>query len=155
MMKKLMAALAFVGMMLTGQMAAAEEYATADEAVAMLNHAMGIYESQGLDALLAVVNDKANTATHDRDLYLFVYDNTGKTLAHGANEKLVGKDLSKLTDQNGVLIIQEMLKVVSSGQPGWVDYSWPHPVTQQLTPKSAYVSGFDNATKFIGVGIYK
>lgn len=154
MLKKLFATMAMLAATLLGTAAMAEDYGSKEDAVAMVDRAIALYEAEGLDALSAAVNDPENTDFHDKDLYVFVFDNAGVALAHGANEKLIGKDLSGLTDQNGVQIIQEMLILLNAGEAGWVDYSWPHPVTQQLAAKSAYIDGFDGDTKLLGVGIH-
>ncbi len=43
----------------------------------------------------------------DPDLYITVYDLTGKCLAHGANSKMIGKDLIGLKDPDGVAFVKE------------------------------------------------
>ena len=88
----------------------------------------------------------------DRDLYVFCLDDTGTNRAHGVNAKLVGKDLSKLKDANGNLFIADMVKTGQSGG-GWVDYTWPNPVSKKVENKSSLVEPFGDL--FCGVGIYK
>jgi cytochrome c len=79
-----------------------------------------------------------------------VYDTTGTNVAHGANAALIGKNLIDLKDTNGKLLIREL---VSTKDQAFVDYTWPHPVTKKILPKSTYVVRVGNC--LIGVGAYK
>lgn len=66
------------------------------------------------------------------DLYIYAYDAKGYCVAHGDNIGLIGRDLINLKDQNGLLIVQALLKKAQQGG-GWVDYLWLG------SPKSGYV----------------
>lgn len=133
--------------------ALAADRATKDEAVAFANRAAAYWKKSGRDGALAEFNNQKGQFV-DRDLYVFALDAaTGKALAHGANAKLVGRDLAGLKDPEGKLFVKEMLQVSTAGKPAWVDYKWPNPVTQQLEAKSSYVLKVDDIV--IGVGVYK
>jgi len=77
----------------------AADRATKDEAKAMAKKAATLFKEKGKDAF-AVLNDKQGPFV-DRDLYVAVLDASGNVLAHGANEKLVGKSLAQLKDRAG------------------------------------------------------
>jgi len=83
-----------------------------------------------------------------------VFDMSGKTMAHGANKKLLDKNLIDLKDADGKAFIKEFIDVANKKGQGWVDYKWPHPVTKAIEHKSSYVEKLNDNT-FIGVGIYK
>ena len=83
-----------------------------------------------------------------------VYDNKAMGLAHGANEKIVGKDMSQIKDANGVPIVTGMIAMAAKGG-GWFDYDWPDPVTKKVMAKSTYAEKQPNGEGFIGVGIYR
>ncbi|WP_299964322.1 cache domain-containing protein [uncultured Roseobacter sp.] len=134
-------------------MAAASEQGTAEEATAMLERAVALYEAEGIDALIAAVSDKSNADFHDRDLYVFVSEIDGNFVAHGVNAALVGRDLSGLTDANGNAFIAEMNEVARSSGEGWVDYHWPNPATGNMEAKSTHIMRFGDY--YAGVGIYK
>ncbi len=53
------------------------------------------------------------------DLYLFILDMNGKSLAHGGNEDLVGTDLSIRQDADGRYYIKEIIQRAKEGG-GWV-----------------------------------
>lgn len=133
---------------------AAEDRGTSEQAKSMTKKAVAYFKSVGKEKACAEFSDPSDKKFHDRDLYVFVFDLAGVTMAHGANPKLIGKDLIEMKDVEGVFLIKEMIKVANSDKgSGWVDYKWPNPVSKALEPKSSYVEKVDNY--FIGVGIYK
>lgn len=82
-------------------------------------------------------------------------DAKGVTLAHGANDKLVGKNMMELKDQNGKMFVHEITNLAATKGEGWVDYDWAHPVTKKVDGKSTYVKripGFDGS---VSVGTYR
>src|SRR4051812_6092426 len=89
--------------------ALAADKGSADEAVAMVKRAVALIKSDGKEKAFAAIADPANTAFHDRDLYIYVYDLNGVALAHGNNPKMVGKPLIGLKDNEGKSMIKEMV----------------------------------------------
>ena len=133
--------------------AVAQERGTKDEAVAMANAAFDHMKKVGKEkALSDFTNDKA--AWTKKDLYVMVYDNNSINLAHGANAKLVGKDLSGLKDAKGALIVPGLLAAAAKGG-GWFEYDWPNPVSKKIEGKTTYAIRMPDGTGFIGVGIYR
>ena len=132
---------------------AAGEFGTREEAVAMVKRVVAKFARSGAEATFNEVNDKANAAFHDRDLYPFIYDLKGVNVAHGARPALVGKNLISLKDQNGVYLIQEMIALAKGPGSGWVDYKWPNPLTDKIEDKSSYIEKMGDY--FVGVGVYR
>ena len=126
----------------------AGENGTPDEAKAMAIRAGDLLRSEGPEK--AVPEFDGGTAFHDRDLYVMVYDPTGKCLAHGANPVLIGKSLMDLKDSDGTYIVKD---IVAVEDVGWVDYKWPRPSTKKIEPKTTYVVRVGDYR--IGVGAYK
>src|SRR5260370_1185283 len=89
MMRPLAVSLANIA--LVGGVAFAAEWATKDEAQAMVKAAVSFIKEQGPNKAYAEISNKAGRFT-DRDLYVVVYQLDGKVLAHGANAKLIGKE---------------------------------------------------------------
>jgi signal transduction histidine kinase len=131
----------------------AAELGTRDEAVAMVKRVQAVFAKEGAEATFQAVDDKANAAFHDRDLYAFVYDLNGVNVAHGARPALIGKNLISLKDQNGTYLIQEMIALAKGPGSGWVDYKWPNPITNKIEDKSSYVEKMGDY--FVGVGVYR
>lgn len=133
---------------------AAEDKGTSEQAQAMVKKAVAHFKSAGKEKAFTDFSDPADKKFHDRDLYVMVYDLNGVNAAHGANPKLIGKNLIELKDAGDKFIIKEMIKTATSGKgSGWVEYKWPNPVSKALESKSTYVEKVDNY--FVGVGIYK
>jgi signal transduction histidine kinase len=133
--------------------ALAADKGSADEAVAMVKRAVALIKADGKEKAFAAIADPANTAFHDRDLYIYVYDLNGVALAHGNNPKMVGKPLIGLKDNEGKSMIKEMVETAKSKGKGWVDFKWPNPVTKAVESKSGYVERIDDM--LVGSGIYK
>lgn len=133
--------------------ATAQTAGTRDEAKAMVEAAVAHVKKVGPDqAFKDFTTDKANWTR--KDLYVMAYDNTGKCVGHGANEKLIGKVLIDLKDPNGKPLIQELIKTAKNGG-GWVDYEWAHPQTKKLESKSTYAMKLSNFDGWVGVGVYR
>jgi cytochrome c len=121
---------------------------TPDEAKAMATRAGELLKSEGPDK--AFPEFEKGAAFHDRDLYVMVYDGTGKCVSHGANPALIGKTLIDLKDTDGKYLIKDLVAVQDTG---WVDYKWPHPITKKIEPKTTYVVRVGEYR--VGVGAYK
>jgi signal transduction histidine kinase len=129
------------------------EKGTPNEAMAMVKKAVALIKSDGKEKAFAAISDPNNKDFHDRDLYIYVYDLNGVAVAHGVNQKLVGKNLLDMKDNEGKAMIQEMVKVAKEKGSGWVDFKWPNPVSKVVESKSGYVEKAGDV--LVGSGIYK
>ena len=133
--------------------ALAQERGTADEAKAMVDAALDHIKKVGAErAYKDFTVDKANW--NKKDLYVMVYDGKGIALAHGANDKLIGKDMTSIKDGNGKPVVPGLLELVKKGG-GWFDYDWPDPLTKKMAAKSTYGKALPGGDGFVGVGIYR
>jgi signal transduction histidine kinase len=89
----------------------------------------------------------------DRDLYPVVYDMNGKCVAHGQNEKQVGKDLIDLADADGKEFVKERVEFAKSKGKFWHDYKFTDPVSKKVLPKSAYCE--KTGELIVCAGVYK
>jgi cytochrome c len=144
-------ALSAAGFLALGTAHAADQ-GTAAEAEAMVKKAVALIKSGGNEkAYEEITNGKQ---FKDRDLYLFVYDMTGKNLAHGANPKLVGKDLSGLKDPDGKMLLPPLVEIAKTKGKGWSEsFKFRNPQTEKMEPKIVYVERVGDV--FVGCGIYK
>jgi cytochrome c len=141
------ASLAFV----TG--AFAQDQGTRDEAKAMNEAAIAHLKKVGNDkAFEDFTKDKANWVK--KDLYVILMDTDGSVKSHGVNEKLVGKNLLNLKDQNGKEFVKEFMTVSSKGE-GWVDYDWPNPVSKKVEGKTTFVKRVAGTNLVMAVGVYR
>ena len=132
----------------------AEERGTKEEAIDIVKKVEAFFNEKGADETFKAVTEKTNTEFFYKDLYPFIYDLTGKNVAHGVKPHLVGKDLIKLKDQGGKELIREMADLAKTGKSGWVDYKWPEPNSNAISDKTSYIIPLGNKY-FVGVGIYK
>jgi cytochrome c len=141
-----------VSLFFAGIAFAAGTAGSADEAKTLMNKAVAYVKAVGKEKAFAEFTNKQGKFI-DRDLYIFAVDLKGLTLAHGGNEKLVGKDLYGLKDADGKPFIQNFIEVAKTKGSGWVDYKWQNPLTKKIENKSTYVHKVDDY--FLGCGIYK
>lgn len=127
---------------------------TKDEAVAMVEKAIAHIKKVGREKAFADFNNKNGPFT-DRDLYVVVYDLKGKVLAHGANDKLIGKDVIDLRDVDGKYFVKERVEMMSKSPDakGWQDYKFMNPQTRAIEPKQMYLRRFEDI--MVGCGVYK
>src|SRR3981081_2221626 len=101
--------------------AAAADGAGKDDAVAMVKKAVTFIKEQGGEKAYPEITNKAGKFI-DRDLYVVVYKLDGTVLAHGSNEKFVGKDLSDAQDVDGKLYVKERVELARQQAPLWPDH---------------------------------
>jgi cytochrome c len=151
-MRKIMLVVATVAYAFLASAHAANDHGTADEAVAMVQKAISAMKANGRDKIIAEINSRKGQFI-DRDLYVVIYDMNGKNLAHGANPKMVGKDLIEIKDVDGKAYMRERIELVKAKGKGWQDYKFVNPVSKAIEAKSMYVVKIDDL--IFGCGIYK
>lgn len=128
------------------------EFATKDEAMAMVKKASAMIKEQGPQKAYAEIDNKKGQFT-DRDLYVVVYGLDGKVLAHGANEKLIGKDLLEAQDVDGKYFVKERVELARKQGTFWQDYKFVNPTTKKIEPKQMYCEKLDETA--VCAGVYK
>jgi signal transduction histidine kinase len=138
-MTRILSVLAAVFALAIGIPATAQDKSkgTAAEATAMVDKAIAHIKKVGREKAFADFSSK-KAPWVDRDLYVVVYDMKGKVLAHGSNEKMVGKEVIDLRDNDA---------------KGWQDYKFMNPVSRAIEPKQMYLHRFEDL--IVGCGIYK
>jgi signal transduction histidine kinase len=130
----------------------AEDHATKDEAVAMVNKAIAYIQKEGAEKAYAAFDAKGGEFT-DRDLYVLVYSTQGIVLAHGGNATLIGKDMNATQDVDGKYYVKERLALAAKDKTFWQDYKFVDPVTKAVAPKSAYCEVLGDT--IVCSGVYK
>lgn len=149
---------AVILLLLAGSPAGAQAQApqgTKEEARAMVEKAVRWFEQRGRTETLAEISragtEKAG-AFIDRDLYIFAYDFRGVVLAHGANPRLIGRNLADFQDADGRYLIRGLMDTALKGG-GWYYYKWANPITKKIEDKMAYVLKVADDL-WIGCGVY-
>ncbi len=132
--------------------AQAQPKATAAEATAMVKKGITYIKTNGKDKGHAEISNKSGQFV-DKDLYLVVYGLDGVVRAHGANEKMIGKNLIDLKDIDGKEFVKERVDLAKAKGTFWQDYKFTNPVTKKIEPKSMYCEKLEDAA--VCGGIYK
>lgn len=122
-----------------------------DDARAMVKKTAAFLKTAGKERTLAEISNPKGQFVKG-ELYIFAIDMNGVTLAHGANPKLVGKNMLDLKDPDGKFFIREFISTAKKGS-GWVDYKWTNPVSKKIEEKTSYI---ESAGDFLlAAGVYK
>lgn len=125
--------------------------ATAQEAVAMVQKGVASVKANKNGTFTEITGK--NQKFYDRDLYLTVYGLDGVVLAHGANAKMVGKNLMELKDIDGKAFIAERMTLAKGNPTFWQDYKYRNPDSGKIEPKRMYCERLDDMV--VCGGIYK
>ena len=116
-----------------GPATAKEGNATKEDALSAVKKGVAFIKSNGKDKGYAEISNKQGQFI-DRDLYLVVYGLDGTVRAHGANEKLVGKNLIELTDVDGKPFVKERVDLAQRRAPSGKTTSSPTRSARRSSP---------------------
>jgi signal transduction histidine kinase len=129
---------------------AADEFATKDEAVALVHRAIARVAEVGMTTAQPEFMDHSGKFV-DRDLYLIIIDKAGIRVVHGQNAKLVGKTYYDAIDVNGKEYGKEVQQIAEGPGKGWFSFVFKDPITGKLLPKENYVERAGDYTYLAGV----
>jgi hypothetical protein len=118
--------------------------------MAMVKRAQGTFRVAGAVATFTAINNQSDGFV-DRDLYAFVYDLCGVSVAHGAHAELVGRNLIRLRDHGGRRPIHDMIEVARAEGSGWIEFRVINPMTNRIEARSAYLERMEGYV--VGVGV--
>lgn len=153
-MRKTMFCFALIAAVVATQWVA--EAATANEAKAegLVEKGLAFIKGKGMDAALAEFNNPKGKFV-DGEFYLFVFAYNGDCLAHGANQKMVGKNQIEMMDADGKPLIKEFISIAKTKGKGWYDYKWSNPLTKKIQDKRSLLAAIPGKDAVIGCGYYK
>ena len=134
---------------------AQEGKGSSQEAIALVKKTIEFYKKNGAEKTYAAINAQ-NPEFKQKDLYIFSgpVKNSALLTSHGANLKMLGKDMTQLKDADGVFIFKKVSEVAQSKDgKGWIDYKWPNTISKEIEPKSTYIERVDDV--YFACGIYK
>jgi signal transduction histidine kinase len=131
---------------------AADGGATPEQAVAMVKKGVAFIKASGPEKGYAEITSKTSQFKFE-DLYLVVYGIDGTVHAHGANEKMVGRNLIDLKDIDGKAFVRERVELAKAKPSFWQDYKFTNPETKKIEPKSMYCERL--AETIVCGGVYK
>lgn len=101
----------------------------------------------------ARAKDIINALEFGEDGYFFVYDYDAVNLVHPKKPQLIGRNLWKTEDKNGVLLLQELIANAKAGG-GFTNYVWDKPSLGRAVDKIGYSLGVDKWQWMVGTGLY-
>ena len=131
---------------------AAVGVATETEATAMVKKGVAFIKANGKDKGYSEITSKTSQFK-DRDLYLVVYALDGVVRAHGANDKMVGKNVIELKDVDGKAFVKERVEMAKTKANFWQDYKFTNPETKKIEPKTMYCEKLEDTV--VCGGVYK
>lgn len=126
------------------------EFATKDEAVAMVQKAVAFIKDKGPDGAYPEFTRKAGRF-HDRDLYITVLELDGLVLAHGQRNDFVGRNLIDIKDPDGKAFIAERRDLARRQASFWQRYKFSNPTTKIVEVKDMYCERLGDTTVCGGV----
>jgi methyl-accepting chemotaxis protein len=141
------------------------EQSRRDQLKSVIDVAYGAVERQYKDAQegktsVQEAQERAKAALrimrYNKNDYIFVIDDTAKTLVLGVRPEAEGQDGSKNVDPTGKYFSLELVKVSRDRGAGYVDYYYAKPGAdlKNVSAKTSYVRRFDPWGWNIGTGVY-
>jgi cytochrome c len=131
--------------------AMAAPHADAAQAKAMLEKAVATIRTAGAAPAFAAFNRK-DGAFNTGELYVFVFDLNGVYEAYGAHSRLVGRDVSDLTDAEGKPIVRDMIEIARTSGHGKINYVWLNRADNRIERKMSLIELVGDHV--VGVGYY-
>ena len=125
-------------------------------AVSVIDRYVGLAETGELsveEAQLAALAG-IEALRYDGGNYFWVTDFGPTMLMHALKPELTGADLRQSEDSNGVLLFNEMVRVVELEGSGFVAYDWQNPDEEAPRPKISFVQEIPAWGWIVGSGIY-
>ncbi len=135
-----------------GIVVSAEKRGTADDAMKMVKKAIQYIQANGKEKALAEISNPKGKFV-DRDLYVTVFDMNGNCLAHGFNQKMIGKNMLDLKDPDGKAMVKDRQELAKTKTSFWEDYKFSDPLTRTIKQKSMYTERTGDL--LVNCGIYK
>jgi signal transduction histidine kinase len=108
-----------------------------DDAENLVSRAIRFCKKAGKEAALALVSF-GDGFFFKGQKYVFVLDENGMMLAHGINQRYIGRDFLWVKDFEGRSFIKDIVEIARSDGYGLVEYKWINPLSGKVEPKMVY-----------------
>lgn len=116
--------------------------------VALVQSAIDLYKSHGIEAVVAYHNDPENI---DGQWYVFITDENDLFIAHAQSPNLIGTDLKTVESVDGLPAGADIATATEEGN--WTNYVWPNPESGQDENKRTWAIRYDGL--LFGSGYYE
>jgi cytochrome c len=128
----------------------ANERGTLNDAIAMVKKAKAYLLANGNEKAYAEFSNPKGQFV-DRDIYIYVYDKNLKNLAHGGNQRLIGKELGEMKDVDGKYFNRGLLEAAQKGG-GTYSFKFLNPANKEIEQKTGYAEMVGDV--MVGSGAY-
>ncbi|WP_025898790.1 cache domain-containing protein [Sneathiella glossodoripedis] len=150
-MKKILTVCASLFILVTSFSVQAEDKKTTAEN--LVKAAIAHYEKVGQEQAFKDFAVKGSEFNHG-EFYVFIQSvETDEMVFHGANSKLIGRNLMGLKDPTGKEFVKAYAENTKKDGSAWTSYQWVHPETKKLAPKQSYTE--KHAGLIFGTGYYE
>ncbi len=115
----------------------------------LVNRAVDLLEGTASDLAFGLLSQRGNDFTRG-DLSVFVYDADGTRLVNGIHKSQIWKNLSKATDQQGKMVVDDLITIAINGG-GWSEYTTRN-ATRRVYVKAVPKKGQGSTVKNYIVG---
>lgn len=129
-----------------------QEVVTPEEIVLKVK-AAAVYMSKAGEAGLQAFNDPKGKWTW-KDTYVQVYNCELDIIAAHPNNKIIGLQLSTVTDVKGNYICLDLCDTAEQKNGGWVEYWWPKVGSKTPERKITYIMQAPGTPYQVSAGIY-
>jgi signal transduction histidine kinase len=126
-----------------------EAHASKAEAMALVKRAVLYLKANGREKAFAAFSDPKGEFV-DRELYVSVFDAKGVNLAHGANRRIIGKNMLEYRDPDGAYPIKLGLEIANTRGSGWFEFKFLNPLTKEMQTKTAYAERYEDIALWVG-----
>jgi methyl-accepting chemotaxis protein len=119
------------------------------------------YETKAREGAMTEADAKAaaleaiSALRYDGVEYVWVNDLNHRFVMHPVSPQLVGRDMRNLQDANGKLLLQEIVRIVSTPEKeGFMDYVWPKPGSDVPVEKRSFFRLNDSWGWIFATGMY-
>ena len=122
------------------------------DAVALMDKAIAHFNKVGEEQAFKDLSDP-NGGFIQGDMYVIVMDNSGNTVYHAVNPKLINKSVLGLRDADGKEFGKEMFEGLKKADSVWVDYKWSNLATKKIAQKHSFVKRV-NKDRIFNIGYF-
>jgi signal transduction histidine kinase len=123
---------------------------SAEDSQVLVAKTVDYFAANGAEATIAAVN--AGGGFHQGELYVFIIDPDGTSVANAADQTNIGKDSRLLQDSEGKFYGVEILERATA-EGVWVDYKRLNPASGKIQSKTSWVRKISGYV--IGCGYYR
>ncbi len=113
------------------------------------------YDKSKKEIMKIIVNTLRTLTYQNGDGYFFITKLDGTAMLFPATPQIEGRNLLKILDKNGKIVVQNMIKIAREKGEGFYFYYWRKPNIRGKTfQKISFIKYFKPLNCYIGTGVY-